>query len=258
LPDPAGRSTRIDVGLTPREIPPGEVAVVIDVLRATSTIVQALDAGYRRVLCCESLAAAESLRAPGRVLAGERNCLPAPGFELGNSPAVIASQPPLGDELVLATTNGSPAIVSASRRIDRVLIGSLLNLRATVAAIPPGARLIIVCSGTDGRPALEDAYVAGRIVEQLGGSLSDGARIARSVAEAHSVPFEALAASADGAVLESTGQVPDIAWCAQESTIDLVPEVTAVSDQVATVSVRAASESRPGGPEAREYISETQ
>ncbi|MDP9188276.1 MAG: 2-phosphosulfolactate phosphatase [Actinomycetota bacterium] len=248
----------VDVGLTPAEIPPGDVAVVVDVLRATSTIVQALDAGYRRVLCCDSLDAARSLRGDGRVLAGERKCMRAPDFELGNSPAAIASQPPLGEELVLATTNGSPAIVAASERFDRVLIGCLLNLRATVAAIPSGARLAIVCSGTDGRAALEDIYLAGRIVEQLQGRLYDGGRIALCVAGAYDDALEPLAASADGAVLEASGQTRDIAWCAEESTIDLVPEVTSASDQATTVSLVAAAEPRQGNSNAKRDIAKTQ
>jgi 2-phosphosulfolactate phosphatase len=229
------RVAGVDVGLTPAESPSGEIAVVIDVLRATSTIVQALDSGYQRVLCCDSLDAARELRGAGRALAGERNCVPAPDFDLGNSPAAISSQEPLGEELVLATTNGSPAIVLAALRFDQVLIGSLLNLDATLEAIPEGSKVAVICSGTDGRAALEDAYVAGRIVERLDGPLSDGARIALCVASAYGEPIEPLAVSADGAVLKSTGQERDIAWCAAESTIDLVAEVVALTDESAAI-----------------------
>ena len=229
------RVAGVDVGLTPTEVPSGEIAVVIDVLRATSTIVQALESGYQRVLCCGSLDAARELRRAGRALAGERNCVRAPDFDLGNSPAAIAWQEPLGEELVLATTNGSPAIVRAALRFDQVLIGSLLNLDATLDAIPEGSKVAVICSGTDGRAALEDAYVAGRIVERLDGPLADGARVALGVASAYEEPIEPLAASADGAVLKSTGQERDIAWCAAESTIDLVAEVVALTDESAAI-----------------------
>ena len=142
----------VDVCFTPREIRPVEVAVVVDVLRATSTIVQALGVGYPRVVCCRSVATARDLRTPGRVLAGERACMRVPDFELGNSPAAMATAGRRGEELVLATTYGSPAVVAAARAAERVLVASLLNLGAVVAAVPTGAGVAIVCSGTDGRP----------------------------------------------------------------------------------------------------------
>jgi 2-phosphosulfolactate phosphatase len=245
--DAGARQAAIHVAFTPAEIPPAEVVVVIDVLRATSTLAQALESGYRRVLCCESLAAARGLRAPGRVLAGESECLQVPGFELGNSPAAIASGEPLADELVLATTNGSPAIVAASRAAGRVLVGSLLNLGAICSAIQSQARVALACSGTDGRPALEDVYVAGRIVEQLGGGLSDSARVAACVAAAYRDPLEPLAASADGAALRSSGQGGDISWCARESTIDLAPEVSAIERGAAVVTAASHRRSEAAG-----------
>jgi 2-phosphosulfolactate phosphatase len=241
-PSAVGEPTRpatelaVDVAFTAARIPRGDLAVVVDVLRATSTIVQALAAGFGSVLCCRTLDAARSLDGPGRLLAAERDCRPPPGFKLGNSPVEMASRPGGGDQLVLATTNGSPAIVSACRSVDRVLIGSLLNLDATIAAIPARGRLVIVCSGTDGAPALEDVYVAGRIIERLGGEHSDSARIAVCVAAAYGEPREALADSADAARLTRTGQAHDIDWCAGESTVDLVPEASPAGAETAVVS----------------------
>ena len=76
----------VDVCFTPRDIRPVEVAVVVDVLRATSTIVQALAVGYPRVVCCRSVATARELRAPGRVLAGESDCVRVPGLRAGQLP----------------------------------------------------------------------------------------------------------------------------------------------------------------------------
>jgi 2-phosphosulfolactate phosphatase len=237
----------VDVALTPAEIRPAEVAVVIDVLRATSTIIQALESGYTRVHCAESIEAARELRAPGRVLAGEKECVRVPDFELGNSPAEVGSGEPLGEELVLATTNGSPAIVAASRCSDSVLIGCLLNLSALVAAIPADAAVSLVCSGTNAEAALEDIYVAGRIVCELAGERSDAARVAACVARSFDGPLEPLRVSADGVVLRSTGQERDIAWSARESVIELVGEVSAVAEGAATVSVAAARVPEPAG-----------
>jgi len=226
----------VDVCFTPQEIRPVEVAVVVDVLRASSTIVQALAVGYPRVVCCESVATARELRAPGRVLAGETACVRVPDFELGNSPAAMASAGRRGEELVLATTNGSPAVVAASRSAKRVLIGSLLNLSAVLAALPTDAGVAIVCSGTNGRPALEDAYLAGRLVAALGGVPSDAARVAERVASGYRTPLEALAASEDAAQLRATGQERDIAWCAREAVVEVVPEVRFSEDGASVVS----------------------
>jgi 2-phosphosulfolactate phosphatase len=225
----------VDVFFTPREIRPVEVAVVVDVLRATSTLAEALAAGYARVACCASVATARELRAPGRVLAGERACVRVPDFELGNSPVAMATSPLGGEELVLATTNGSPAVVAAARAADRVLVGCLLNLRAVLAAVPTEADVAIVCAGTNGRPALEDVYVAGRFVAALGGVPSDAARVAERAASGYGTPLEPLAASEDAAHLRATGQEQDIAWCSRESVLDIAPEVSSSRDGVSVV-----------------------
>ena len=229
------RPPAVDVCFTPREIRPVEVAVVVDVLRATSTIVQALAVGYPRVVCCRSVATARELRAPGRVLAGESACLRVPDFELGNSPVEMATVGRRGEELVLATTNGSPAVVEASRAAERVLVGCLLNLSAVLAAVPAHARVAVICSGTNGRPALEDVYMAGRMVAALGGVPSDAARVAERVASGYGAPLEPIAASEGATRLRATGQERDIAWCARESVLDVVPEVWSIDDGAAVV-----------------------
>jgi 2-phosphosulfolactate phosphatase len=230
------RRPAVDVCFTPREIRPADVAVVVDVLRATSTIVQALAAGYPRVFCCRSVATARSLRAHGRVLAGERDCVRVPDFELGNSPAAVAATGRHGEGLVLATTNGSPAIVAASSVARRVVIRCLLNLRAVLDAVRAETAVTIVCSGTDGRPALEDVYVAGRLAAALDGTRSDAARVAEAVGSAYAAPLEPLAESEDGARLRATGQEPDIAWCVRESALAVVPEVCSTGGDVAMVA----------------------
>src|SRR5215210_7390133 len=102
----------IDAAFLGAHVRPAHTAVVIDVLRASSTITLALASGYERVLVAGSIEEAGTLRADGRVLAGEVNCAPAPGFDLGNSPEETLS--PRGRELVLATTNGAPALVAAA------------------------------------------------------------------------------------------------------------------------------------------------
>jgi 2-phosphosulfolactate phosphatase len=223
----------IDVAFSPSDIKPAPTIVVVDVLRATSTIAQALAGGYRRVLCCETLEAARALRSPARVLAGERGCVPPPGFDLGNSPAAVRRAE--RDELVLTTTNGCAAIVASARRSGEVVVASLLNLDAVVELVAGIGDLLVVCAGTDGRFALEDAYLAGRLVARLRGERSDAAAAARRLAMTFRSPAEALAASADAAVLRRVGLAHDIAWCARESVLDVVPRVAAVAPGIAAV-----------------------
>ena len=228
-------SGTIDVAFTPAGLRPVRLAVAVDVLRASSTIVAALDAGYRRVLCTASRGDAERLRAPGRLLAGERGCQPIEGFDLGNSPS---SLPPAdGEDLVLCTTNGTPAILSALRVAEVVLVGSLTNLDAIAERIPRGEQTTIVCAGTDGCFALEDAYVAGRIVARLEGVRTDAAQAAERLAGAYINPYDPLAQSANAAVLRATGQAADIEFCARESVSTAVPEAALLPGQVAHIDI---------------------
>lgn len=235
-----GETPSIDVAFLPSEARPAELAVVLDVLRASSTVAAALSAGYSRVLCCESPERAEELRGPGRILAGEKECRPVPGFDYGNSPGALEAGD--GRELVLSTTNGCPAILAAADASDEVLIGSLLNLDALIEAIPPGAQVTLVCAGTHGRFALEDAYAAGRLVARMRGERTDAARAAERLASAYPNAYEPLDESADAAVLKETDQEHDIAFCARESVLGTVPYVSGVSSGVATVSASEGTE----------------
>jgi len=249
LPTP---SPAIDVAFTAAEIRPTGVAVVVDVLRATSTIVTALGIGYSRVLCTGSADEARRLRAPGRLLAGEHECRPIEGFDYGNSPGALDEA--RGEELVLCTTNGTPAILSALSTAGEVLLGALLNLEALIERIPSGEDVTIVCAGTGGRFALEDAYAAGRMVTRLEGEWTDAARAAERIASAYDQAYEPLAQSADAAVLRATDQAADIEFCAQESVSALVPEIAEATGEVAVASIptpaQAAGESF-GRPPAR-------
>jgi 2-phosphosulfolactate phosphatase len=234
----------IDVAFTRAELKPAGIAVVIDVLRATSTATQALAAGYQKVVFADSIERARGLRRPGRVLAGERHCVMPDGFDQGNSPLEAARLQ--GLELVLATTNGAPTIVLAAKRARLVLLGSLLNLNAAIAAVlsrnaPEATDILLVCSGTDGAPAVEDVYAAGRISAALPGTRTDAALIAEAVARAYGTPAEALAASADAQTLREKGMSSDITYCARTSELDCVPVVVAAGTDVAIVADRAAT-----------------
>jgi 2-phosphosulfolactate phosphatase len=228
----------IDVAFTGTQVRPTDTAVVIDVLRATSTIGLALASGYERVLVAGGLEQAEALRAPGRVLAGERRCERPEGFDLGNSPEETLS--PRGPELVLATTNGAPAILGAGAVASEVYAASLLNLDAMIATLAAtDGDILLVCAGTDGSPTIEDVYLAGRLSAELEGPRTDAARIAEAVAGAYPRPLDALDASIGGRNLRAVGLDADIAFCAQESIIATVPRLSDTIDDVAIITASA-------------------
>ncbi len=228
----------IDVALTRADLRSADLIVVIDVLRATSTITQALAAGYQRVLCAGSVQRASLLRAPGRVLAGEQRCVMPAGFDQGNSPRDARRCG--GRELILSTTNGAPMIVAAARCAPEVVLACLLNLDAvlqTLLAVAHGTELDlqIGCAGTDGAPALEDTYLAGRLCAALPGARTDTALIAEAVSRRYPTSLEALTVSADAEALRVAGLAEDIGACALESTLEVVPRLLEAGGGVATV-----------------------
>ena len=225
----------IDVAFLATDVRPAATAVVIDVLRASSTITLALASGWERVLVAGSIDEARELRTDGRTLAGEVGCAKAPGFDLGNSPEETLS--PRTPELVLATTNGAPAIVASAAAADEVIVASLLNLDAVLAHLADADDVLLVCAGTDGRVSIEDVYLAGRLSRALGGERSDAAQIAEAVAAAYGTAVDALEASAGAVGLRREGLESDIAFCAQESILDAVPRVNETKDTIAVLGL---------------------
>jgi 2-phosphosulfolactate phosphatase len=223
---------RVHVAFTPADAERAPTAIVVDVIRATSTIAQALASGYRRVLCCAEVEEAVELRERlgEGVLAGERKAVAIPGFDLGNSPREFAE--PLGETLVFTTTNGTRAILAAAASAETVLLGSLLNLEAVVAAARDGGDVEVVCAGLQGRFTIEDAYCAGRIAELLRGERSDAAEAAVRLARSFPGPEEGLSASENP---EHARLAEDIAWCARESVLDVVPRLARMEGTAAEI-----------------------
>ena len=224
----------IDVAFLGTDVRPAGTAVVIDVLRATSTITLALHSGYERVLVAGSIDEATALRADGRTLAGEVGCARAPGFDLGNSPEETLD--PRTTDLVLATTNGAPAIVASAQAADDVLIASLLNLDAVCEQLAGREDVLLVCAGTDGRVSIEDVYLAGRISAALEGPKTDAAQVAEAVAAAYPTALEALEASGGAVGLRREGLESDIAFCAQESIVEVVGSLSEMIDGAAMLT----------------------
>src|SRR5438876_6933234 len=215
---------RIDVAFTPAEAGPAHVAIVVDVMRATSTIAQALASGYRRVLCCGEIDDARALRrqlGDEAVVGGERVAVPIEGFDLGASPRDYVE--PRAETAILTTTNGTRTILAAAENAELVLLGSLLNLEAVAAAATtPGEDITVVCAGYEGAFAIDDAYCAGRIVELLDGERTDAAVASAALARAYPNAWEGVNARTYG----PPGLEDDLRWCTQENTLAVVPRLT--------------------------------
>jgi len=223
----------VHVVFTPAEAAPAAVGIVVDVLRATSTIAQALASGYERVLCCSEIEDARALRAelPDSLLGGERKAVRVEGFEVGASPREFLEA--RARTLILSTTNGTRAILETARRCDRVLLGSLLNLSAVAAAVEADD-VVVVCAGFQGGFALDDAYCAGRIVQLLEVERTDAAIAADLLARAFPTALDGLNARTYG----PPGLEQDIAYCAQEDLLDVVPQLTEATGTAAEIMRR--------------------
>ena len=212
---------RIDVAFTPAEEGSAEVGVVVDVMRATSTIAQALASGYERVLCCAEVEDARRLKEEfgDAVLGGERSAVRIEGFDLGASPREFLE--PKASTAILSTTNGTRTILEAVSRCEDVLLGSLLNLGAVVEAVRSGGLdAVVLCAGFQGAFAIDDAYCAGRIVRRLDGvALTDAAIASGVIADRFPRPIDGINARTYG----PPGLEADIEWCSQVDTVTTVP-----------------------------------
>ena len=206
---------------------------MIDVVRASTSIVQALASGAKAIFPVasieEALRLANSIGRSSVLLAGERRALPIEGFDLGNSPGDFSPERVSGKTLIMATTNG-PVVLAQTTAADRVLVASLLNLEAVVdELVRSGADPVVLCSGRDRQFALEDAVCAGllatRLVErvQTDWQMNDAAAAAIGLAREFPVGFEFLASTAAGQDVITAGLGQDLLACAQQDILAVVP-----------------------------------
>jgi len=234
----------LNVHFLPELVSPDDLAdstcVVIDVLRATTTIAYALAAGAREVIPCltidDARAAAARLPKGEVLLGGERGGVRIEGFDLGNSPDEFSAERVAGKTIVFTTTNGTKAMLHC-RRARRVLLGSFVNLSAIAARIADAPQLDLICSGTEGKITREDVLLAGAVADRLPGDreLNDQAAIARgawreSVGAKLGAPgvservlIEALRASRGGRNLIRLKLERDIEQAARLDRFDLLP-----------------------------------
>lgn len=224
---------KLDVVFTPAGLAAGEVqgrvVFVIDILRAGTTMCAALHHGARAVVPAAStedaLRLAQVLGSEDTLLAGERNCLPIPGFHLGNSPREVLPDVVRGKTIIMTTTNGTGALLATAGAGEVSLAGAAnFSIAAARAREAWTTRedLLIICSGRDQRFALDDAYAAGRLVEAaLGGGrgrkgLNDAAIVALDLVRRYGRRWDRpLLASRGGRDLAEVGLREDVADAAR-------------------------------------------
>jgi 2-phosphosulfolactate phosphatase len=213
---------------------PAATVVVIDVLRATSSIVTALDNGAAGVVPVrepeEAIAVMRRLGRERSLLCGERESRLIAGFDLDNSPASFKRERVEGKTLVLTTTNGTRALVEAARGNAVVYCAALLNRGAIVERIAAAeGDALLLCAGSEGALSFEDTLCAGAIVDALVNRnkrlfITDAARAAATVFAANAKRLTTAIASGSHAVaLIEKGFASDVAACAKLDVSRCVP-----------------------------------
>jgi 2-phosphosulfolactate phosphatase len=235
---------------TYQQMPPGAtaggIAVIIDVLRASTTMITALAHGAAGVLPVADVAAARGRAAalgPTALLGGERGGLRIPGFDLGNSPHEYTADRVAGRTVVITTTNGTAAL-HASRDAATIVVGAIVNRSATAATLRriagAAADVHLVCAGTDGAVSAEDVLAAGAI---LAAAAADHGDHLDAAATAALTRFRRVATAADlptalvtefrrapgGANLVALGMEADLPAAAAIDTATVVPRLDRAS-----------------------------
>ncbi len=216
----------------------GGVAVVIDLLRASTTITRALDSGATRVVAFaepgDALEAREAY--PGCVLGGERGGLKIEGFDLGNSPAEYTPERVSGKTVLFTTTNGTRAALRCAQASE-ILFGCFANLSAMVARLGASEMPVhVVCAGTNAQASQEDCLCAGAIIDGLSAAgrplASDDQALMmrtlwRGVRASEKAIRDAMLASRGGRNLLPLGFAADVELCTRRDTSGVVPRMDA-------------------------------
>jgi len=227
---------RIDCHFTPGPVDDlalrERTVVVIDVLRASSTIITALANGAREVIPASTVESAMkiagNLGTDQALLGGERNGRIVPGFDLGNSPSEYAASRVQGKSIIFSSTNGSQAMVKA-RYAAELVIGGFLNMGEVASFVRERPRdFVILCSGRNGGFSLEDTVCAGmliaRVAEDQEVVLSDSAVASMSLYRSMGRGILKMMRGSDhGKYLEEIGFGSDIRYCAGVDTVPVVP-----------------------------------
>jgi|APIni6443716594_1056825.scaffolds.fasta_scaffold13354_2 2-phosphosulfolactate phosphatase len=212
----------------------GAAAVVIDVLRATSTIVAGIENGAGSIIPVEDIETASRLVRPAerktKLLAGEWKGQPVEGFDLFNSPSEFSRERVEGKTIIMTTSNGTRAIV-ASSKARRLLVCSFNNLSAVCGALSGEKEIAVVCSGNSGRLAAEDLLCAGMLAGRvISKDAPDGQGDATMLALRLARGFDGrirdfLEECERGRQLLAAGYGSDLDYCSNIDVSAIVPEV---------------------------------
>jgi 2-phosphosulfolactate phosphatase len=225
---------RISVCFTPQDylqqtFVGGHSAVVIDVLRATTSIAVALSNGCRQLIPVATVEEAQTKKKdfPGALLGGERQARLIPGFDLGNSPFEYSRVVVEGKTIIMTTTNGTLALKTAEEA-TKVYAGSFVNAAALCERLSAEDRdITLLCAGTRGRFSLEDALCAGLLTERLNGQakLGDAAMAVQAMYRDFRDDLATrVACSSHASYLLDNGFAADVGYCLQTDVFDVVPE----------------------------------
>jgi 2-phosphosulfolactate phosphatase len=225
---------QIEVCLTPELVHlydlTDKIIVVVDIFRATTTMVTALANGVENIMPLAGLEECRSMAMQGHVIAGERNGLIAEGFTLGNSPLSYLNGAYVGKKIAMTTTNGTLTIEKSKNGSSEILIGAFINLKATVDYLcSKDEDILIHCAGWKGKFNLEDSLYAGALVEGLAathGFDCDGAIATRSLYIQHKNDIAGFLQQASHAKrLQNHNIEADIDFCLTLDVYDIVVKV---------------------------------
>ena len=210
--------------------------VVVDVLRASSTIVHACENGVERIIPVASVEDATKLMPTldrkTTLLGGEREGIKIDGFDLGNSPLEYTSRVLKGKTLIFSTSNGTIAI-TRSAAAKEIVLGCFLNLEAVATHIISGRakKVAVLCAGNLGQLSLEDFVCGGCIVDRIvrgtrsKAVLNDGAVAARTLANTVGDIGEIVRNSTHGIHLAELGFGDDLEFCSRVDEYGTAPVV---------------------------------
>ena len=211
-----------------------KIVVVIDVLRASSTIIAALENGAKEIVPVNTIEfamkASGSMFGGQTLLGGERNTKKIDGFNLGNSPLEYTAESIYGKSIILFTTNGSKAIVK-TKYSKMTIICSFSNVQpvAEYLAQNPSNSVEIVCSGRNNFFSIEDTVCAGKLIQEIqkrtpNCEISDGGLAALSLTKSYGKNLKKMMRESEhGKILLENGFEDDIAYCSRFNTSVIIP-----------------------------------
>jgi 2-phosphosulfolactate phosphatase len=205
----------------------GHTTVIVDILRATSSMTAGLANGVKSILPVAALEEARMYQKKGWIISGERNGEKVSGFDLGNSPFEFMNKELEGKKIAMTTTNGTLAITK-SRESKQIIIGSFLNLSTLTEYLKTQENpVLILCAGWKGKVNLEDTVFAGALANRLADHFetnSDSSLVAQSVYEsAKNDVYSYLQKSSHVHRLKRLHITKDIEFCLRVDQYNVLP-----------------------------------